>query len=193
MEIKKEKIRELAGQVGMPKLLLLVLAGVVLLVLSIPDGKETESSESREAVAVHGEDLALEAMDAYAKRKEKATEEILSQVSGIGKVKVMLTLATSEEKVPLQDDDTTEEYTKETYRGVGNWDISRYDTKKERILVQREGEDSPYVVQVNSPRVEGVGVVAQGADSATIQTEIIEAIQALFPIKAHKIKVMKME
>ncbi len=190
MEIKKEKIRELAGQVGM---LLLVLAGVVLLVLSIPDGKGTESSDSREAVAVDGEELALEAMDAYAKRKEKATEEILSQVSGIGKVKVMLTLATSEEKVPLQDDDTTEEDTKETDSGGGNRDISRYDTKKESILVQREGEDSPYVVQVNSPRVEGVVVVAQGADSATIQTEIIEAIQALFPIKAHKIKVMKME
>ncbi len=193
MEIKKVKFRELAGQVGVPKLLLLVLAGVVLLVLSIPDGKGTEGGESREAAAIDGEELALDAMDAYAKRKEQATEDILSQVSGIGKVKVMLTLATSEEKVPLQDDDTTEEDTKETDSGGGNRDISRYDTKKESILVQREGEDSPYVVQVNSPRVEGVVVVAQGADSAKIQTEIIEAIQALFPIKAHKIKVMKME
>jgi len=193
MEMKKIKLRELVEQVGMPRLVILVLAGVVLLVFSLPGGKGTESGERAAETAREGEELALDAMDAYAKRQEQATEEILSQVSGIGKVKVMLTLAASEEKVPLQDDDTTEEDTREEDSGGGNRDISRYVTKKESILVQREGEDSPYVVQINSPSVEGVVVVAQGADSAKIQTEIIEAIQALFPIKAHKIKVMKME
>ena len=193
MEIKKIKFREMVEQVGMPKLFLLVLAGVVLLVFSIPSGKGTEDGTGVKETAGDGEQLALDAMDVYAKRQEKATEEILSQVSGIGKVKVMLTLAASEEKVPLQDDDTTEEDTKESDSGGGNRDISRYVTKKESILVQREGEGSPYVVQINSPSVEGVVVVAQGADSAKIQTEIIEAIQALFPIQAHKIKVMKME
>lgn len=193
MEIKKINLRELVEKVGMPRLVLLVLAGVMLLVFSLPGGNGTEDEESVKRGTEAEEELALDAMEAYAKKQEVSTEEILSQVSGIGKVKVMLTLAASQEKVPLQDNDTTEEDTKEEDSGGGNRDTSKYEMKKESILVQKDGEDSPYVVQIYSPSVEGVVVVAQGADSAKIQKEIIEAIQALFPIEAHKIKVMKME
>lgn len=193
MEIKKWKIRELVEKVGMPRLILLVLAGVMLLVFSLPEGKSRETTSTGKKTVQNGEELALDAMETYAKKQEQSTEEILSQVAGIGKVKVKLTLAASEERVPLQDNDTTEEDTKEQDSGGGNRDISRYETKKESILIQRDGEDSPYVVQITAPSVEGVVVVAQGAASAKIQREIIEAIQALFPIEVHKIKVMKME
>ena len=177
----------------MPRLILLVLAGVMLLVFSLPEGKNRETTSTGKMTAQNGEELALDAMETYAKKQEQSTEEILSRVAGIGKVKVKLTLAASEERVPLQDNDTTEEDTKEEDSGGGNRDISRYETKKESILIQKDGEDSPYVVQITAPSVEGVVVVAQGAASAKIQREIIEAIQALFPIEAHKIKVMKME
>ena len=61
------------------------------------------------------------------------------------------------------------------------------------MIVKKDGEESPYVVQIHSPAVEGVVVVAQGAGSGKKEKEIIEAIQALFPIEPHKIKVMKME
>ena len=193
MEIKKWKIRERVEKVGMPRLILLVLAGVMLLVFSLPEGKNRETTSTGKMTAQNGEELALDAMETYAKKQEQSTEEILSRVAGIGKVKVKLTLAASEERVPLQDNDTTEEDTKEEDSGGGNRDISRYETKKESILIQKDGEDSPYVVQITAPSVEGVVVVAQGAASAKIQREIIEAIQALFPIEAHKIKVMKME
>ena len=41
--------------------------------------------------------------------------------------------------------------------------------------------------------VEGVSVVAEGGDSALVQKNISEVIQALFGIEAHKIKVVKMK
>ncbi len=41
-------------------------------------------------------------------------------------------------------------------------------------------------------QVEGVAVVAQGADTPQVRQEIMETAQALFPIAAHKIKVCKM-
>lgn len=41
-------------------------------------------------------------------------------------------------------------------------------------------------------QIEGVVVVAQGADLPQVQQDIIETAQALFPIAAHKIKVCKM-
>ena len=51
--------------------------------------------------------------------------------------------------------------------------------------------DSPYVTRETAPEIEGVLVVAQGAGSSSVKTEIYEAVQALFNVPAHKIKVLK--
>ena len=193
MEIKELKnVRELIRKIGPMRLAILVLAGVVLLVLSLPTSADNGGKELSDGIEMQGETLALEAMQKYARQQEKATEEILSQVDGIGKVKVMLTLAASEEKVPLQNEDIAEDETSEADQSGGTRSQSGYQSKRESVIIQG-AEQQPYVVQINSPRVEGVVVVAQGASSGKMKTEILEAIQALFPVQPHKIKIMKME
>lgn len=195
MEIKgKQKLRELVEKVGLARLVLIVLAGILLLVLSLPteqlaDVKEVKEENTEEIT----EGLALNAMQQYAKNQEKKTEEILSEVEGIGKVKVMLTLATSEEKITLQDSNVSDDDSDEADQSGGTRKTEKHESSQENVLVQSEGEESPYVVQLHSPDIEGVVVVAQGVNSSEKEREIIEAIQALFPIEPHKIKVMKME
>lgn len=194
MEIKGMKnFRELVQKIGPMRLAILVLAGVVLLVLSFPTGNQREQTDELSGSGeMTGETLALEAMQKYARQQEKATEEILSRVEGIGRVKVMLTLAASEEKVPLQNEDTAEDMTNEADQSGGTRSQSGYQSKRESVIIKGK-EEAPYVVQINSPRIEGVVVVAQGASSGKMKTEILEAIQALFPVESHKIKIMKME
>lgn len=195
MEMKgKQRIREIIQKVGMLRLMLIVLAGVLLLVLSLPSGENSLSGESQEESSdINSEEVALDAMQQYAKNQERKTEEILSEVEGIGKVKVMLTLSSSEEKITLQNNSVTEDDSQEEDQAGGSRKQEKHESNQESVLVQKEGEESPYVVQINSPAIEGVLVVAQGLDSSQMETEIIEAIQALFPIEPHKIKVMKME
>ena len=41
--------------------------------------------------------------------------------------------------------------------------------------------------------IEGVLVLAEGGGSAVVKQELLEAVQALFPIAAHKVKIMKLE
>ena len=41
------------------------------------------------------------------------------------------------------------------------------------------------------PEVEGVIVIAEGGDNAVVARNITEAVQALFGVEAHKIKIMK--
>ena len=53
------------------------------------------------------------------------------------------------------------------------------------------GEETPYVKQELSPRIEGVLVIADGGDNAIVIENITEAVQALFGVDTHKIKVMK--
>ena len=53
--------------------------------------------------------------------------------------------------------------------------------------------EKPYVSETMEPEVSGVLVVSEGGDDPVTVREVTEAVQALFGIEAHKIKVMKMD
>lgn len=196
-EGKKKKITW--EDIGFTRLLVIVLAGLALLVLSLPTGGSSGKKGNQEKAQENGvqkvssQDAAWIAMSEYAQRQEKKTEEILSQVEGVGKVDVMLTIAATEEKITLQNETVSEENTEETDHSGGSRIHSNNSLQKDNVLVEGEEGDVPYVVQVQSPVIEGVVVVAEGAGDGNINTEIIEAVEALFPIEPHKIKVMRMD
>jgi len=187
----KEPLR--LQDIGLPKILVIVAVGIVLLVLSLPGtggsqkkiGKQENSSDVTSEEA--SEQIALDAMEQYNKKIEKELCELLRKVDG---VQVMITLASSEERVTLQNDSATTESTGEDGTGSKR---QKESATTESVLVRKDGQDTPYLVQILTPEIEGVVVVASGADSGQTDTEIIAAVQALFPVQAHKIRVMKMK
>lgn len=205
------KLMEDRGQiiqkVGLWRIALVIIAGIVLVVASVTDKKgnnglygdnNEDTSYSKEGGSGSSsgyldESAALDAMAEYAAREEGKLEKILGQAEGIGKVKVMITLASSEEHMVLQDIDNTENTTEEHDRNGGTRQQEEYSMKSENVIISSDGRERPYVVQVNSPKIEGVAVVAEGAGSGKKDSEIIDAVVALFPVEPHKIKVMKME
>lgn len=193
----KTDLKQWIQKIGLTRLIVIVLAGVALLVLSLPSNSFHENASSNDKQKSTSSDdtqkLVWDATEQYIKTQEKATKDILSKVQGIGKVDVMITLASSEEKVTLQDNDVTNDDTTQTQKDGETQNRSQYTSRSENVLIEQDGAKNPYIVQINSPRIEGICVVAKGAQSSRMKTEIIEAIQALFPIEAHKIKVMKME
>ena len=50
---------------------------------------------------------------------------------------------------------------------------------------------TPYVVKELEPELSGVLVLAEGAESDAVKAEIVEAVEALFGLPAHRIKVIK--
>lgn len=196
MGIEKKTIRHWIEQIGMGKLILIIVCGIVLLLLSLPgtEGEEKESDTKKEdSTKVEEYSTAMDVMDEYAQDMEEKTAKLLEKAEGVGNVKVMVTLAASQEKVTLQDDDVSKEEVAEGDSGGGKRTTKKEQGKNETVIVQEDGKQQPYVVQMQSPEIEGIVVVAQGAESVEVKREIIEAIQALFPIEAHKIKVMKMK
>ena len=51
---------------------------------------------------------------------------------------------------------------------------------------------NPYVIKEISPKIEGVVVIAEGGDNPVVIQDISEAVQALFDVDTHKIKIMKL-
>lgn len=171
----------------MEKLALLLAAGFLLVILSWPrqEGRETVS-ETEETGPASGTEAS------YEEQLEQRLEEILSQVEGAGTVQVMVTLKDGGEKVLQENTSRTEKQVEETDSsgGVRSQTENSYDS--DTLLSGGSGSSgSPYVIQEMTPEVEGILVLAEGADSATVQSQIAEAVQALFPVEAHKIRVLK--
>lgn len=192
----KENKKITMQDIGLVRLLIIVLAGIFLLVLSIPTGKTKESGKqedtSGQLLEAEDTEAVWSAVDEYARKQEEKLQQVLEKVDGVGKVNVMITLSSSEEKITLQNKDYSEDITSENDSAGGSRNGSSYQNQEEPILIEGEDGEQPYVVQIQAPSIEGVVVVAQGAGSGSVDMEIIQAVEALFPIESHKIKVMKM-
>ena len=87
---------------GQNKWILLLLAGLLLLVLALPVSgpKEQETEGTKKETEVEED---------YASQAEEKLERILTQMEGAGKVKVMITLSSSSEKVVEKDEETSQD------------------------------------------------------------------------------------
>lgn len=177
------------------QLMLLLLCGVLLLVISVPTGDSSRSQKGSDVQTESGrQSEAVESTSVSRTRQlERQLKSILSQVEGIGKTEVMLTIKSDGKKIVEKDIEQSQG--KEENQGEDAAAVSDQASSSESTVYQRDaqGNERPYVTEELEPEVEGVLVIAQGAGNASVTAEITEAVMALFGVEAHKIKVMKME
>ena len=192
--------------------LIAVLMGILLMVIVWPvedknENRETKSGQWDSESAILNEQSNLiqnagtgqsngqeeDALLAYASSLEQSLEELLCTMDGVGQVRVMVTLESSGEAVMEKDVSTVREGTTEVDSAGGSRNTTNISDSEQTIYQGgQQGSGAPYIKKVLSPRVEGVVVSAQGGGNARTVQNITEAIQALFGIEAHKIKVVKM-
>lgn len=187
----------LIKQKKLPKkdsLVILLLCGVLLLVIAIPVSQGGENEEEG-TVEERGDQVSSGIEEEnYANYLEERLEDTLSRVSGVGKVKVMVTLESTSEKVIEKDHQTeSENVTEEDSQGGIR---STVRNSSDITTVYSEGDQNtgqtPYITKELSPKVEGVVVIAEGGNEGVVVQNITEAVQALFGVDTHKIKVMKL-
>lgn len=215
----KEKLKQFIEEKGIRKwfqrdnFIIIILSGVLILIISLPT-KDTQSSdeaskpregsasvlqeasEQTESTADSQTDSRSEelySLSEYETMMEARLEQLLEGMAGVGKVKVMITLASSEELVVEKDRPITRANTTESDGEGGSRSIYQTDSK-ETTVYQSEGTESrPYVIKTLMPQVEGVVVAAQGAGTGEVSKNITEAVQALFDLEANQVKVIKMK
>lgn len=186
----KEKKKFFTTHIGAGKLFLLILAGVFLVLASKTEGVEKKVEEPVEIV----ENTDVEELEKYIEKQEKKLSQILAKVDGIGEVEVMITAKTSKEKVTLKDVPYQRTETNEQDSGGGTRQKTEISSEETSVMNKLEdGEETPYVTKELQPKIEGVIVIASGAENSQVVAEINEAVVALFDVPAHKIKVMKMK
>ncbi|MBE5956049.1 MAG: stage III sporulation protein AG [Lachnospiraceae bacterium] len=184
------KMKEMIRQIGYIRLVLLLVCGIFLILVSIPEKKEEltgKENDDNQPVT----DYKNDENDIFVEKMENRLAEILEMIDGAGRVNVMITLAASSEAIVNKDQIYEEEADREnSENGKENTKTIR---KEETILSEKEGDLNPYIVKTMEPVIEGVIIVMEGGDNSFVASAVTEAVQALFPVEAHKIKVLKME
>lgn len=177
-------------------LLILVLLGVLLFIVALPvkkedpatTGTDTEITEQYNAgIFTSSGTGSTEEYTAYLEEKLK---KMLESVRGLEEVEVMITLESSEEKIVEKDMTAERSNTEEQDSAGGSRTVSSSNTGYQTVY-QNGSQGSPFVVKTITPKVEGVLVVAKGAENGNMTSEITQIAQALFGVEAHKVKVLE--
>lgn len=175
-------------------LVVVVLTGVLLLVIAWPTGADEDDTDARGAGDAPGTQLASEsgaetedALDRYCARQEQRLEEVLARVEGVGSVEVMLTVSASRETVVLKDTQSADSRTTEADAQGGTRTVAQNEISETTVSYGTDDGSVPYVVKTLEPEVEGVLVIAEGADSGTVRREIVQVVQALYGVGANHV------
>ncbi len=120
-------------------------------------------------------------------------EKVLSQISGVGQVKVLITYSETSETVPMYNEKSTESTTQETDTNGGVRTIQQTDNSKEIIYEEQSGEKTPITKKIVLPKIEGAIVIAQGAGNTNVKVNIIQAVEAVTGLPTHKVQVFEMD
>ena len=102
----------------------------------------------------------------------------------------MIVLKSSSEKVIQVDNSSSKSVTTEKGNGMDR-SVETMDQEHSTVLTGSGSGQEPIVSKEVYPEIEGIVISADGGGSASIQAEISGAMEALFGLPAHKIKVLK--
>lgn len=143
--------------------LLVLLAGIFL--MALPSTSETTKTveESR--------DISDEKNDL-----QHDLEEILSQIDGAGKVRVLLTQSKGELTLYQTDEDISDTQ-------------DSHDIRRETVILSQSG----LIKQVNPPVYQGAIVICQGGNNAAVRLAVVEAVSNATGLTTDHITVLKMK
>lgn len=158
-----EKIRELAKKYRY--VLLVLLAGILLMLL--PTRGKTQTKAETDSGGYSLADT------------EKRMAEVLQEIEGVGRVKVMLTLKSGSTLQLAEDNSSTQRDTE-----------LRRDS--EVVTLNRgSGQQEVVVTRETYPVYQGAVVVCEGADNAAVCLRVTEAVAVLTGLSSDKISVVK--
>lgn len=191
---------------GKDKWLFLLTIGVILCILAFPadqtvkkmsaaSQKARGNNNTEKAEETKGGEAALPAganvSDSYEAELERRVREILKKVDGVGQVDVMIVLKSSSEKVVQVDGSSSYSLTEEQDSSGGTRRIENQEQEQSTVLRTEGGESAPLIAKELRPELSGIIISAEGGGNPAVQAEISAAMEALFGLPAHKIKVLK--
>lgn len=172
---------------------IVILAITIVAINYIWNGDETSKSSNEVPEVENSNSVVQVSTDSFYDENEEKLANILSNIEGVGKVKVLLTYSQTSTSIPLYNENLRESNTTETDSSGGSRTVAESDSEKEVIYKEdSSGNREPVTQSVISPQIEGAIITAEGADNAEVKSAIVQAVEAATGLATHKIQVFKM-
>lgn len=122
---------------------------------------------------------------------EERLENILSNIDGVGNVKVFINYSETSETVAMYNENSKTSTTEETDKSGGVRKVEQTDSQKEVVYQEQNGNKTPIVQKTIEPKIEGAIITAKGASDINVKTSIIQAVEAATGLATHKIQVFQ--
>jgi stage III sporulation protein AG len=130
----------------------------------------------------------------YEARLSSQLEEIISLIRGVGKVKVKIYIRGYKEIEYEYNSRSLNKVTSELDQNGGQREIVEDNLERELVLTRDgSGNERPIIRRERFPEIEGVLIVAQGAENSQVKAEIIYSVRNLLNIPVHRISVLPYE
>ena len=172
---------------------IVILAITIVAINYIWNGDESSKSSNEVPEAENTNSVVQVSTDTSYDENEEKLANILSNIEGVGKVKVLLTYSQTSTYVPIYNENLKESNTTETDSAGGSRTVEESDSQKEVIYKEDgNGNREPVTQSIISPKIEGAIITAEGANNADVKTAIVQAVEAATGLATHKIQVFKM-
>lgn len=186
-----EQIGAIWQRLGSNRILLFGLVGVVaLLALQLLWPGQQAGTPLLPSTLVDSQpqsmETTLEQIMAYRQELEQQLGELLMEIQGVGKVRVMLCLGSGPESVPAINMQSSQKTTEEK-DSSGGTRLTKEETQSSNLVTS---SNQLLLLQEKLPPIIGVVIVAQGAEKADIRLELTRAVQIICDVPAHSVQVL---
>ena len=144
--------------------LLLGAAGILLILLS---GIRSRPDRRTQSTVPQAEPQSAVSSAAYCTQLEEKLTGMLSELQGVGHVRVTVTVSRSEEQIFAEE------------------------VKSRIVITKSNGQETALVSGTNSPAVQGVAVLCSGGDHASVRESVTAAVSTVLGLSPAQIFVGK--
>lgn len=163
------------------KLYIMLSVGIIILISSNILSKDKIKNSDQKTNSVVDQDIYTE---------EKRLEKILSEVSGAGKTKVMITYDVGAEKMVAQDISVKKDISNIEKDAGGEGEKTNISEERQTVMSGSGSSQTPFVTKEIYPKIRGVLVVTEGADNANVQYNIKNAVVAVLGVPYYRVQVL---
>ncbi|MCY6959963.1 stage III sporulation protein AG [Clostridium brassicae] len=199
------KTKDVGGKKYITNLVILVLVGILLAIFGSTvkntstfnlNGGSTKGNKVASEEKKEDKDATEDTSTKYKNEQyemETKLKEILENISGVGRVKVMIYFKGGEEKVPAFNINDSTSLTEEKDVEGGTRKTTQKNDGRTVVMMNNGNGTEPLIIKKNNANVTGVCVVAEGADDKLIKLQIRNAIINLFSLEESKVNVYPMK
>ena len=134
------------------------------------------SGDDKKEVTRTGGEIGFASSELYADATEERLRVILTEIEGVGKADVMLTITSTEEYV----------YAETIKRGASQ-------AENGYVIIDNGSQKEALVKKINNPAISGVVIVCEGGDDPRVCEKIYKAASTALDIPTSKIYVAEMK